>query len=116
MRESRTNRTGGALLPATAASKHLGSFRLGSKQSRAAARSLVAARQVSEAEDHWNKDLDCTGLAECLSAARERSHRGEAPEQWEPIHIPPGKEDTLRGGLADRINAARARVRQHEAR
>jgi len=116
MKESRTNRYGSALQPATAASKHLGYFRLGSEQSRAAARSLVVARQESLAEANWDRELDCAGLAERLKAARERHERGDASEHWEPINIPSGKENTIRGRLAARINAARARVRRHEAR
>lgn len=67
----------------------------------------------------WDKELDCTGLAERLNAARERmrqrEERGEALEHWTPIYIPPGKENTFRGRLAARINAGRARVRQYEA-
>jgi hypothetical protein len=83
------------------------------------ARTLASARQESEAEDAWDKPLDCTGLAERMQAARERAllreERGEALEQWTPIYIPPGKENTVRGRLATRMNAARERVRQYEA-
>jgi hypothetical protein len=106
-------------LPATAAGRGLGCFPLRSPQSRAAARALVAARQESEAEDGWDKPLDCTGIAEALEAARERcrqrGERAEALEPWKPICIPPGKENTVRGRLAARINAARARVARFEA-
>lgn len=116
MKESRTNRTGSAPLSATATSKGLGYFRLGSEQSRAAARSLLNARQTSEAEEPWDDELDCTGLAESLRAARQRRERGELLGYHKPIYIPPGKENTVRGQLAARINAARARMRQHEAR
>lgn len=105
-----------ALLPATAASKRLGYFRLGSKQSRAAARALVIARQDSEEADDWDKPFDCTGLAERLRAARERIESGEAPEPWSSIYIPPGKQNTVRGRLAARLNSAMARVRQGETR
>jgi len=88
-------------------------------KSRAAASALVIARQESEAEDDRDKPLDCTGLAERINAAgersREREERGEALEQWTPIYIPPGKENTVRGRLAARINAATARLRQYEA-
>ena len=93
----------------------MGCFPLRSPQSRAAARALVAARQKSEAEDDWDRPLDCTGIAEALEAARQRVERGEAPEPWTPIYIPPGKENTVRGRLAARINAARARVARFEA-
>lgn len=104
------------MLPATAASKRLGCFRLGSAQSRAAARALVAARRDIDAENDWDKPLDCSGLAERLELARERAERGEAFRDWSPIEIPSGKENTVRGLLAARINAARARVREYEAR
>jgi len=71
-------------------------------------------------EDDWDKPLDCTGFAERMETAREgsrqREERGEPLEEWTPIYIPPGKENTVRGRLAARINAARARVRQYEAR
>ena len=103
-------------MPATAAGRGLGCFPLRSPQSRAAARALVAARQESEAEDDWDKPLDCTGIAEMLEAARQRSRqRGEALEPWKPICIPPCKESTVRGRLAARVNAARARVARFEA-
>lgn len=119
MIETRTERTGRPSLRATAAGRGLGCFPLGSPQSRAAARALVAARRESEAEDDWDKSLDCTGIAEALEAARERSRqreeRAEALELWTPICIPPGKENTVRGRLAVRMNAARARVAGLEA-
>ena len=55
------------------------------------------------------------GLAERLQSAieraREREERGEVLEQgWSPIYIAPGKEITVRGRLAARMNAARARM------
>jgi hypothetical protein len=99
-------------LPATAAGRGLGCFPLRSPQSRAAARALVVARQESEAGGDWDKPLDCTGIAETLDVARERA---EALEPWTPIHIPRGKENTVRGRLAARLNAARARVARFEA-
>ena len=106
-------------MPATAAGWGLGCFPLCSPQSRAAARALVAARQESEAEDDLDKPLDCTGIAEALEAARERSRQreesAEALEPWTPICIPPGKENTVRGWLAARMNVARARVARFEA-
>ena len=119
MIRTRVERAERPFLPATAAGKGLGTLPVGSALSRAAARALAAARRESEAEDDWDKPLDCTGLAERMAAARERSRqgeeRGEALERWTPIYIPPGKENTVRGRLAARINAARARVRQYEA-
>lgn len=116
MTETRTERTGRPFLPATAAGKGLGCFPLRSPQSRAAARALVAARQESEAGDEWDKPLDCTGIAETLEAARQRVERGQAFERdLKPIPIPPGKENTVRGRLAARLNAARTRVAVFEA-
>lgn len=92
-----------------------GDYPLCSGQSRAVARLLLIARQKSEAEEEWDKELDCTGLADAIRAARERAERGEVrAQQWAPIHIPPGKENTVQGRLAVRINAARARVARFE--
>ena len=116
MKETRTEHYERPLLPATAANTGLGYFQLGSEQSRAAARALAAERQRNEAEVHWDNGFDCTGLAERFEAARMRVERGEASEHWEPIYIPPGKENTVRGRLAARMNAARERMRQYEAR
>ena len=111
MRKTRTERTESPLVPATASSKGLGYLRVGSVQSRAAARALVAARQESEAEEEWDREMDCSGLAERFRIARERAEGGEAPERnWAPICIPPGKENTVRGRLAARINESRVRV------
>ncbi len=115
MTETRTGRTERPILPATAAGKGLGCFPLRSPQSRAAARALVAARQESEAEDDWNRPLDCTGIAEAVDAARKRVERGEAPEPWTPIYIPPGKENTVRGRLAASVNEGHERVARFEA-
>ena len=115
MRESRRNGQPSRLLPATAFAAGLVSFSPGSLESRAAARALVIARQGNDAEDDWDRLLDCTGLAERLQAAiertRERVQRGELlPEERLPIYIPQGKEDTVRRRLAARINAAAARM------
>ena len=103
-------------LGATDSGLRPGGFPLGSPQSRAAARSLVNARKESEAEEEWDKEFDPTGLAERLAAARQRGEHEAAPRtDWSPIHIPPGKEDTVRGRPAARINAARARMARFEA-
>lgn len=115
MRETRTERAQGPLVPATAARKGLGCLPVGSAASRAVARALAKARQEIEAEGIWDQPLDCSGLAERLRAARQRAQHGEAMQQWALIHIPPGKENTVQGQLAARLNAARARVRQYEA-
>jgi hypothetical protein len=88
----------------------LGEYPLRSPRSRAAARALALARQESDGEGEWDKPLDCTGLAEALAAARERAEHEGASQRNEPIHIPPGRENTVRGRLAARINAARERV------
>lgn len=116
MTRSRTESARRPVLPATASSKGLGHFRLGSAQSRAAARALAATRSEIQTEDEWDKELDPSGLADSIRAARERIERGETPRQWEPLNIPPGKENTVRGRLAARINAARERIRNLEAR
>jgi hypothetical protein len=111
MTRTRTERTEWPILPATAAGKGLGSLPIGSAQSRAAARALMTARKHSEAEEQWDKESDVTGLAEAICTARERAERGESlRDDWSPIYIPPGKENTVRGRLAVRINAARARM------
>lgn len=115
MRETRTERAEGPLVPATAARKGLGCLLVGSAASRAVARALAKARQESEAEDIWDKPLGSDGLAERMRAARQRAQRGGALQQWTPIHIPPGKENTVRGQLAARLNAAKERLRQYEA-
>ena len=116
MTETRTERTGRPSLPATAAGRRLGCFPLRSPQSRAAARALVAARREIEAEGEWDTDFDPTGLAETIAAARQRAAHEQAHEvDWSPIPIPPGKENTVRGRLAARINEARARVARFEA-
>jgi len=104
------------VLSATASSVGLGHLRLGSEHSRAAVRALIASRLESEADNYWDGELDCSGLADSIKAARERAERGEIRDEWEPLIIPPGKENTPRGQLAARINAARARMRQYEAR
>ena len=116
MQEYSTKRARRPMLPATASSVGVGYLRLGSKHSRAVVRALLSARQNRELEDYWDGELDCGGLADSMKAARERAERGEAPKEWEPIIIPPGKENTPRGQLAARMNAARARVMQHETR
>ena len=116
MQEYSTKRARRPALPATASNVGVGCLRLGSEHSRAATRALIAARQGIEADDYWDRELDCCGLAESIKAARERIERGETREKWEPILIPPGKENTPRGQLAARINRARAKMKQDEAR
>jgi len=116
MQEYSTKRARRPMLPATASSVGVGHLRLGSEHSRAAVRALLVARQESAADSYWDKDLDCSGLAERLKAARDKIERGERLEEWKPLFIPPGKENTARGQLVARMNAARARMRQYEAR
>lgn len=120
MKEGRANGYKGVLLPATSTSKRLGYFPLGSELSRAAARALAIARRESEAIDYWERELKCTRLAERFNSARQRSLRraesGVTFERRTPICIPPGKENTPRGRLTARINVARERIRQYEAR
>jgi hypothetical protein len=70
------------LLPATASRKGLGGLPLGSLQSRAAARSLIAARQKSEQDGLRfqtvsvldGKRADLTGLADKINEARRKNH------------------------------------------
>jgi hypothetical protein len=78
---------------------------------------MLVARQEKEAEKEWDKPSDSSvRVAEIIAAARERLERGEAPK-WDrsPIHIPPGKEDSVRGRLIVRINEANARMARYEA-
>ena len=111
MTQARTGQAERSILPATAAGNGLGSLSIGSAQSRAAARSLLTARQECEAEGEWERERDASGLAERLDAARRRSECGEVDTvDWSPIYIPPGKENTVRGRLAARLNSARARL------
>jgi hypothetical protein len=115
MHRSRIERAKRPVLPATASSVGIGFLRLGSEHFRAAVRALIAARQDSEADGYWDGELDCSGLADRLKAAREKKESREQLEEWKPILIPPRKENTARGKLAARINTARARMRQYEA-
>jgi hypothetical protein len=118
MNGSRKESTERPLLTATAAGKGLGDLPIGSAQSRAAARALLTARQGIEAEGEWDKPFDAPiDLAERLDGTMKHHEQGEVSNaEWTPIHIPPGKEDTVRGRLAARINAAMARVASHEAK
>jgi hypothetical protein len=110
------NRDDQARLGATDSGPRPGRFPLGSAQSRAAARAILGARKASEAEEEWDKEFDLTGLAERLAAARQcNEHRAVPWADMPPIHIPPGKENTLRGRLAARLNAANARMARFEA-
>src|SRR5271155_2447677 len=80
-------------LPATDSGVRPGAFPLGSAQSRAAARSLVAARKASEENelrfqvvsvvDGARVNLD--GLAEKLRAARMNAHGEESPVSVFPV-------------------------------
>jgi hypothetical protein len=69
----------------------------------------------SEAETSWDKEIDATGLVERIRTARELAEQDSPKKGWPPIYIPPGKENTVRGKLAERINAARARMARYEA-
>jgi len=103
-------------LSATDTGPRPGHFPLGSAQSRAAARAMLVARKASEAEEEWDKEFDLTGLAERIAAARERGEHGAVPwADMPPVHIPPGKENTVRGRLAARLNAANARLARFRA-
>jgi hypothetical protein len=72
-----TNKGAHQHLGTTGAGLRLGDYALGSPLSKAAARALATARRQSEMEDDWDKPLDCTGLAERIAAARERSRQRE---------------------------------------
>jgi hypothetical protein len=74
----------------------------------------LTARLEIEAEASWDQEPDTTGLAEAIRTARE-DPSPETSEDWAPIYIPPGKEDTVQGKLAAAINAAKARVARFEA-
>ncbi len=82
-----------------------GSYALGSPHSRAAARSLLAARKQSEAA------ANLPGLAEIIQAARMKLRTGEFPTSF-PAN--PGDTESTREGstdcLRDRITQARKRA------
>jgi hypothetical protein len=125
MSESREKSKGKALQSATAMNCRLGEHSVGSPQSRAAARALVVARKEGEDRNpqaiNWDEiPMPPEGIAERLAAARKRIEeaeaRGERPERdWSPIHIPPGKENTVLGRFYARMNAARERVAAYDA-
>jgi hypothetical protein len=77
----------------------------------------LTAKLESDAEKDWDRELGTTGLAERLGGARELAEQNGGPSErdWSPIYIPPGKENTVRGRLVARINAARARMARYEA-
>jgi hypothetical protein len=84
--ECLTERVGWQILPATAAGRALGSFPLGSTQSRAAARALFAARKEREKDKGIGvltgsfvdgKRVNLSGLAETIRAARLKCQNGE---------------------------------------
>jgi hypothetical protein len=118
MSRTRTEGTERHAPSATAAGRGLGNLPVGSAVSRAAARSLVIARQ-SEAEEDWDTLDPPTGIAEILEEGWSRRHEQREPrkaEDWgPPIEIPPGKEDTVRGRYYARWNAARARMLRLES-
>jgi hypothetical protein len=125
MSENRNKSTNNALQSATAMDCRLGDHTVGSPHSRAAARALVDARKESEGripqEINWDEiPMSSEGIAAALAAARKRIEEAEArgerlERDWSPIHIPLGKENTVRGRYYARINAARVRVAAHEA-
>lgn len=73
------------VLSATASSIGVGNLRLSSEHSKAAVRALLATRQESEADLYWGEELDCSGLADSIKAARERAEREEVRADWELI-------------------------------
>lgn len=76
MKETRTNGSRSALQPATAGNRGLGYFRLGSEQSRAAARALVIARNEGNSEGELGQTAGLYRACERLEAARKRSESG----------------------------------------
>jgi hypothetical protein len=77
---------------------------------------MLVARKESETDEEWDKELDLTGLAEHMAVAFQCGAQGVAPmADRSPIHIPPGKENTIQGRLFARINEARARMARFEA-
>ena len=93
-----------------------GGFPLGSALSRAAARSLLAARKVNEeAVDFQTVSIldgkparfDGTGLAEALNAARRKLEAGRSPA---PKNADESMAERREDCLSDRITKARQRL------
>jgi hypothetical protein len=106
-------------LRATKSGLRPGVFPLGSAQSRAAARSLLAARKASEEDETRfqccsimdGKPVNFDGLAETIRLARMRDHTGELPALNSEED---GCEDHSEGiwgeRLRERMRMARERV------
>jgi hypothetical protein len=121
MTETRSERAESPFLPATASHEGLGGFPLGSVQSRAAARSLIAARRQREQESLRfqavslldGKPLYLDGLAERMRHAWLRREAGEPPAAF------PETQTATQSGDSDpltiRMDRARARLANHES-
>jgi hypothetical protein len=109
-------------LGATDSCPRPGVFPIGSAQSRAAARSLLATRRAREGEQGFRfvtrsildgKRVNFDGIAETIRAARMRDQAGELPA-WDEKEF--GGEDHSEGAwgdcLMERMKRARERVAQ----
>jgi hypothetical protein len=75
MIKTRIERTERPFLPATAAGKRFGRPSAWVAQSRAAARSLVVARNGVDADAEWDRPLSMDGVAEALDESIPRPQR-----------------------------------------
>ena len=108
-------------LDATDSTARPGSYPLGSALSRAAARSLLAARKSSEEEFRvetvsilGGRPVNLDGLAERISAARKRNEAGGEPAS--PRTTGGGHDFGEKGSaecLAERIRRARERAARY---
>jgi hypothetical protein len=93
-----------------------GNYALGSAQSRAAARSLLAARKTSEGDELRfevrsivdGARINFDGLAEAIRTARTRS---DAEESSSVLPACEGNEERLTDSLSEIIRKARERAR-----
>ena len=106
-------------LGATVSGIRPGSYPLGSALSRAAARSLLAARRASEDEQGFQvvsrsildgSRINFEGLAERLNAARRAIEAQESPGSHPAIDPVRESEGTWEERLGERIRKARERV------
>lgn len=108
-------------LPATDSGPRPGAFPLGSAQSRAAARSLLAARKASEDDEMRfqtvsildGKPANLNGLAETIRAARMGDQAGEWPGLDARGY---GSEDHSEGTWEERLAESIRRARERVAR
>ena len=105
-------------LGATDSGLRLSDYPLGSRESRAAARAMLVARNADELRFEVRSIVDGSrvnldGLADTIRAARMRDRNGNIPA---PIPANEASQQTNRGGSADclleRIRKARERVKR----